>query len=318
MSLRPIPRSEHVRSGVYALVFAPVALIFMGSSMADLQAQAAVGLPLASVEGLIGVALATIILALVSLNCEESPAGMYVTSALSIPIGLSQAAGYLRVPLLQSTIFDLPDMRSSVLWSLYPLSVTLITGCAAVALTYARYPAVKIDSLVPYPAITGHRHTWVASLSIPATLIASVLFVLAAPNDTSAVSANGLSALEPAAGTHALETIIAAILLGLTALVARFSLTGPQAGAWLIMAIPTYMLVPLWSSITGSVVTPGPSVTTQLALASPVIASLGCLLGASTMGIYVARQRVSVGDEATQLDTQRDQNNGDETRLADK
>ena len=136
MNLRPTSRSEHVRSGVYALVFAPVALIFMGSSMADLQAQAAVGLPLASVEGLIGVALATIILALVSLNCEESPAGMYVTSALSIPIGLSQAAGYLRVPLLQSTIFDLPDMRSSVLWSLYPpvghSNHRMCRGCADV------------------------------------------------------------------------------------------------------------------------------------------------------------------------------------------
>ena len=42
--------SARLRSGLFAFVFAPIALVFLGSSMVDVQALAAVGQPLASVE----------------------------------------------------------------------------------------------------------------------------------------------------------------------------------------------------------------------------------------------------------------------------
>ena len=40
--------SARLRSGLFAFVFAPIALVFLGSSMVDVQALAAVGQPLDS------------------------------------------------------------------------------------------------------------------------------------------------------------------------------------------------------------------------------------------------------------------------------
>ena len=69
----------------------------------------------------------------------------------------------------------------------------------------------------------------------------------------------------------------------------RSSLTGPQLTAWFFMVLPSYMLWPLWASITGSVVRPGASMLTSLSMAAPVVATLGLVLGSSTIGIYWAR-----------------------------
>ena len=55
------------------------------------------------------------------------------------------------------------------------------------------------------------------------------------------------------------------------------------------MVLPSYMLWPLWTSITGSVVRPGASILTSLSMAAPVVATLGLVLGSSTIGIYWAR-----------------------------
>ena len=95
--------SARLRSGLFAFVFAPVALVFLGSSMVDVQALAAVGQPLASVEGLIGMALASLLLALIALNCEESSAGMVVTFVWSLVVGVAQFLGVARLPLLMKS-----------------------------------------------------------------------------------------------------------------------------------------------------------------------------------------------------------------------
>ena len=92
--------SARLRSGLFAFVFAPIALVFLGSSMVDVQALAAVGQPLASVEGLIGLALASLLLALIALNCEESSTGMVVTFVWSIIVGATQFYGVARIPFL--------------------------------------------------------------------------------------------------------------------------------------------------------------------------------------------------------------------------
>lgn len=302
MSFASTLESPHARSGLFALVFAPAALVLLGSSMADVQAQTAIGQPLASVEGLIGMALATIIVALVSMNCDESPAGMIVTSASSVVVGACQGAGLLRVPLLQASLIDAPDMRAAVAWSLYPVAVTVITGCAAAALARAGRPvrgprpAPRPDA--PHRTILRHRHAWVAGFAIPAALLALLLLVDVAPWDTTEVASLGLSALAPTRALAAPKALAAALLLGLVALLSRFSLTGPQAAAWFLMALPGYAIWPLWTSISGAVVTPGPSPLTALALASPVVAALGMLLGASTIGVYWARARAEAPDSS--------------------
>ena len=113
--------SARLRSGLFAFFFAPMSLVFLGSSMVDVQALAAVGQPLASVEGLIGMALASLLLALIALNCEESSAGMVVTFAWSIAVGVAQLAGVARIPLLMRSSVGSSDMAAGVAWCLYPV-----------------------------------------------------------------------------------------------------------------------------------------------------------------------------------------------------
>lgn len=317
--------SRHARSGLFALVFAPPALVLLGSSMADIQAQTAIGQPLASVEGLISMGLAAVLIALVSVNCEDSPAGMIVTSAASLVIGAFQAFGHLRIPLLQASLIDASDMRAAVAWNLYPLAVTFITACAALALAIARRPFVPTEH--PSRArLRAHRHAWVAGLALPAALLVALLYRALAPNDTTGVASTGLSALSSPLGSAPWPGLLAALLLGLITLSSVYSLTGPQAAAWLLLVAPGYMLWPLWTSITGQVVTPGASPTTSISLASPVIAALGLLVGASTIGVYGARARAAAPTEgedpaADPLEAQparsaeRDPLEGPETRL---
>ncbi len=283
--------SPHARSGIFALVFAPAALVLLGSSMADVQAQTAIGQPLASVEGLIGMVLAAVLLALVSMNCDESPAGMIVAFAVSIAVGAAQNAGLLAIPILQASSIDGADMSAAVTWSLYPLAVAVVIGGAALALVLASRSTADSPAGAPLRAILEHRHAWVASLALPAAFVAVLLLIRAAPNDTTGVATAGLSALHSPEAGDWLLALAAAGLLGLVALMSPFSLTGPQAASWVLMVLPGYMLLPLWSSITGAVVTPGPSRGTSVALAAPVVAALGLVLGTTTIGVYWARLR---------------------------
>lgn len=291
MSLRSVIRTPHAKSLLFALVFAPVALILLGSSMADVQAKTAIGQPLASVEGLIGMGIAAVLLTLVSLNCEESPAGMFLTSGLSVIVGAGQFVGFLRIPMLQSSFVDSLDMQAAVSWSLYPLGVTAITLGAALALmlTFRRAAHPQRLGTSQGRRIFHHRHAWVAGFAIPSALGASILLIVIAPSDTTEVAAHGLGALGPFTPGAAIIAFTAALLLGVVAFMACLSLTGPQLTAWLFMVLPSYMLWPLWTSITGSVVRPGASILTSLSMAAPVVATLGLVLGSSTIGIYWAR-----------------------------
>ena len=68
MSRLSLPVGAILRPAIFAVIFAPLALILMGMSLADLQARAAIGVPLASVEGMIGMAISAILLAMISIN----------------------------------------------------------------------------------------------------------------------------------------------------------------------------------------------------------------------------------------------------------
>ncbi|QPK81375.1 hypothetical protein G7Y41_00340 [Schaalia sp. ZJ405] len=281
-------QTPRFRSGIFALVFAPIALILMGSSMADIQTQTAMGQPLASVEGMIGVALSSSLLALVSINCDISAAGMAVTCLMSIPIGLLQLSGFLSVPVLMASRMGPADMNAAMLWNFYPVCVTLITAGATASLTLVR-PSPSLDQtqrLVP----SSHRHAWAASISLPAC--ASVLLILIdmAPADSSQVGASGLAGILFGYTLRPFAGLIVGLLLAITAFVTHWSLTGPQFAGWAVLILPSYLLEPLWASLTGRVVTPGASTLTQIALAAPVAASLGLVLTTTTIGVYWARK----------------------------
>ena len=55
--------------------------------------------------------------------------------------------------------------------------------------------------------------------------------------------------------------------------------------------LPTYVVLPVWGSLTGNVIVPGPSLLTKMALASPPLAALGMATGCASMGVLWARVR---------------------------
>ena len=191
--------SARLRSGLFAFVFAPIALVFLGSSMVDVQALASVGQPLASVEGLIGMALASLLLALIALNCEESSAGMVVTFVWSIVVGVAQFFGVARLPFLMKSSVGAEDVIAGVSWCLYPVCMSLMLGACALTIKSVRVRAGK-STRVPLARV--HRHGFGTTVALPAAVAAGTLMVAAAPSDTTNVAAMGLQGVTEGFDTH--------------------------------------------------------------------------------------------------------------------
>ena len=280
--------SARLRSGSFAFVFAPIALLFLGSSMVDVQALAAVGQPLASVEGLIGMALASLLLALIALNCEESSAGMVVTFLWSLAVGAAQFMGVARIPFFMKASVQSDDMAAGVLWSLYPVCISLMLGACALTIKSVRARAGRETRM---PLARVHRHAFGTTVALPAALAVSVLMVSASPSDTTNVAALGLEGVLAGHSMGHGLALGAGLALALLVVSARWSITGAQLATWLILVLPTYVVVPVWASLTGNVIVPGPSILTKLALASPTLAALGMATGCASMGVLWARVR---------------------------
>ena len=280
--------SARLRSGLFAFIFAPVALVFLGSSMVDVQALAAVGQPLASVEGLIGMALASLLLALIALNCEESSAGMVVTFVWSIVVGAAQFLGVARLPLLMKSSVGTKDMFAGVLWCMYPVCLSLMLGACALTIKSVRVRAGK-DTRMPLARV--HRHSFGTTVALPASAAAGVLMVAAAPSDSTNVAAMGLEGVLEGHTLMPLLALGAGLSFALLVVSARWSITGTQIASWFILVLPTYVVLPVWASLTGNVIVPGSSLLTKIALASPPLAALGMATGCASMGVLWARIR---------------------------
>ena len=280
--------SARLRSGLFAFVFAPIALVFLGSSMVDVQALASVGQPLASVEGLIGMALASLLLALIALNCEESSAGMVVTFVWSIVVGAAQFLGVARLPLLMKSSVGTKDMFAGVLWCMYPVCLSLMLGACALTIKSVRVRAGK-DTRMPLARV--HRHAFGTTVALPASVAAGVLMVAAAPSDSTNVAAMGLEGVLEGHTLMPLLALGAGLAFALLVVSARWSITGTQIATWTILVLPSYVILPVWASLTGNVIVPGPSIMTKFALASPPLAALGMATGCASMGVLWARVR---------------------------
>lgn len=280
--------SARLRSGLFAFLFAPVALLFLGSSMVDVQALAAVGQPLASVEGLIGMALASLLLALIALNCEESSAGMVVTFAWSLAVGVAQFLGVARLPFLMKSAVQPEDMFAGVVWGLYPVCLSLMLGACALTIKSVRVRAGR-ETRIPLARV--HRHAFGTTVALPAAVAVGVLLVAAAPSDSTNVAAMGLDGLLEGHSMGHGMALGAGVALAAMVVSARWSITGAQLATWLILVFPTYVALPVWASLTGNVIVPGSSLLTKLSLACPVLAALGMATGSASLGVLWARVR---------------------------
>ena len=181
MSKLSLPPGSALRSAFFAAIFAPVALILMGMSLADLQARAAIGVPLASVEGMIGMAFSAIILGMISINCERHSIGMFVAAAWALIIGFLQTFGYLRIHFLVAANLSADDMSAAQRWNLYPVCVAaiLLGSGVALALTHrARAKNPEAEELMPFERHQSERIA-VAVASLPLGIGALALLIVA-------------------------------------------------------------------------------------------------------------------------------------------
>ena len=219
--------SARLRSGVFALVFAPIALVFMGSSMTDVQSLTAAGQPLASVEGLIGLALASTLFALIAMNCDDSSAGMFVAFGWSLVIGAAQMAGYLQVPMLMKSPARPHDMLAAMSWSMYPVAMAAILAASAVTVKSVR---VRAGETTRMPLARSHRSAFGASVALPAAAVVFAVYVYIAPNNSVRVAHEGLIGLVSSYEYHPAMALAGAGALAAMALSARWSITGTQLG----------------------------------------------------------------------------------------
>ena len=280
--------SARLRSGVFAFVFAPIALVFMGSSMTDVQSLTAAGQPLASVEGLIGLALASTLFALIAMNCDDSSAGMFVAFGWSLVIGAAQMAGYLQVPMLMKSPARPHDMLAAMSWSMYPVAMAAILAASAVTVKSVR---VRAGETTRMPLARSHRSAFGASVALPAAAVVFAVYVYIAPNNSVRVAHEGLIGLVSSYEYHPAMALAGAGALAAMALSARWSITGTQLGAWAVLVMPSYLVVPVWASLTGKVVVPGRSPITQLLVAAPVLTALGLTVATTSLGTLWSRTK---------------------------
>lgn len=298
-------RAQHARSGLFAFFFTPVALGMLGLAVTDSQAVAAVGQPLSSSLGLIGLMISTVLLGLIAVNADESPAGMVVMTAWSLIIGIMQLLGITPVPVGMVSSVSGSDTRASMLWCLYPLAVFSICLGATIATIEVRRRAVSAvkqhgdasgweavaDVYAPGPLHERDR-VIVTTSSMILVVVAVAALIWAAPSDTLPVAAHGLAGLVPAHPSGWAAALVAAVSLGVVAWGTRRSLFGAEVAAILVMVLPAYLVLPLRSTLTGMVATPGRSILTSFSLAAPVVTALGLTLAAVALGPHWARRRI--------------------------
>jgi len=284
-------RGQHLRCGIFAAFFAPIALAVLGLAVTDLQATAAVGQPLSSSEGMVGILVAALLLVLIGVNSEDSPAGMVVTTAAALVVGCLQMFGVTPLPGRALSGVSGADLVSALSWGLYPLSVLAICAGSTLAMLMWRREARRgPGSPRRRPLSHGGERTAVATTSMLLAAGAATCLVVAAPTDTIEVAAHGLPGILALHSPRVLPALAAAALLGCVALGSRWSVMGTQVPAWLLMVLPGFFGVPVWMTLTGRVITPGPSPATAIGLAAPVVTALGLLLVTTSLGVHWARR----------------------------
>lgn len=290
-------RAQHVRSVAFSLVFAPVALSLMNLSLVSILAATAVGQPLSASAGMVGIVLAAVLFCLIAINSEESAGGMIALTAWSALIGLLNMQG------VSPTTVILPlkseEIMAALHWNYFPLATTAVFGGMTIAMylvrraaTHSELSAEQLwDSLLP-----SHRHYRERSRvfigAIAAIILSIGLYIYMAPMDSSGVAAYGLTGMQLGHEPRPFAGVLAAVLLGSVAVMTRWSSLGPQIAIWVFMVIPSYIVVPVWASLTGQVVTPGVSPMTAVQMATPVVMALGFTLAAVAVGPLLVRRNL--------------------------
>ena len=222
---------------------------------------------------------------------------MVVTFVWSLVVGVAQFLGVARLPLLMKSSVGREDMLAGVLWCMYPVCLSLILGACALTIKSVRVRAGK-DTRMPLARV--HRHAFGTTVALPAAIAAGVLMVGAAPSDSTNVAAMGLEGILEGHTLAPLFALGSGLAFAVLAVNARWSITGTQIATWAILVLPSYVVLPVWASLTGNVIVPGSSIITKFSLAAPPLAALGMATGCASMGVLWARIRALKNLDASQ------------------
>lgn len=277
----------------WALVFSPFVLVGLSLAVTDLVQVAATGQPLSSSEGLVGLLAAGTLLALLGVGVARTPAPLVAFAGWASVVGVLQT-----VPADVPLVVVRTTWRGSAAamgWCLFPACVwTIAVGGAAAAVLAHRARRGRARG-TPAPDRVANANILISVL-LAATADAALLWT--APRDTTAVAARGLAGLAADSAARPVG-LVAAAALGAIAVLSYRSSMGAQIAAWAVMVVPSLVVVPLVSSFSGWVATPGASLATAVGLASPVITGLGLMLAGTSLAVHWARgttlRRASAG-----------------------
>lgn len=316
------------RVGAPAFVLAPIALVSIMASLGSILSWAARGQPLSSTEGVVGLTLGTLMLALIGASATRTSWGLAMVTAWSALLlaaltglhllGLSVHSLAVLAPSDSARILLL-QLVGPAIWSGMPTLIFTISLCGTVAASLAR--AQRRLELHPEwprppridPGFLNGDADWFAAPGAPMsrTRTRAHLMVLAvdlllgvaawfcllsmAPTDVSGVAVYGPLALS-------FQTVRSLPMLGLVVIFALLTLStawstlGNLCTSCLVMILPGLLLIPSLSSLAGTVAAPGAPLATAAALAAPVMACYGLVSLSLTVGIHWVRTAPQAGD----------------------
>lgn len=269
----------------------------MNASVVSVLASTAVGQPLSSSMGIIGTLIAGGIIAMISYNAVSSPIGLYLLVGWTLLIVTLDHTRFS--PTAAVINLQIDEINTALSWSLFRFAMVAIFFAAALTMHWLRWagqPTAHSEARLASSLIRSESHlrmrSAMATSAIIMTGMAGFLYMYSAPRNSVNVAWMGIMGMQEGHTSHLWASLLAGVALSSIVLMCRWTTLGPLAGIIGIMMIPTYIVLPMWASLTGLVVTPGASIGTSIQMASPVMMALGtCLLG-SVIGPIHLRHRL--------------------------
>lgn len=286
-----------VQEAVLSFVLSPIALISLFLSAGSLTGWAAVGQPLSSPEAALGLTLSGLLLLRVGMSATRTTSGLLVTALWALVFtGLSEIMvaifrpAWLQDPTLTGTpqmLGNMVELALTLAWSDLPTLVFTVCSAAFFTARIARKIRKKrllVDGLANPTAGRIQART-LAIVDLLAVTFLWLSTVDLAPTNITAVAAYGPAALGVFGGNLA-PVLLAAFGLIVLTLSAGWSALETAAISTLLLLLPSAVIVPVSSTLTGSVAAPGAAEATAVSLAGPLVQCLSVLLIALTFGLH--------------------------------
>lgn len=270
----------------------PLGLLLLYASSAAVMVAAAEGTPLASYIGTVGVLVGGLVLFGLGALSTTSSVALYVLTGwaailaiiftLPIPIRNSARGGVW----LGFEIAFAP-----LTWSCLP--VLIFSACAGATVSVLLVRRWQRDaSPLAEPTVMRDKNTQAGAISVLISVaLATVLWAAVmeqSPPDLELFALLGSQGLDvlPRSGVALLISCATVFIMAVST---AYSTLGVAVTATFMMLLPGLVLFPLWGTLTGAVATPSAPAETMLALASPVVATLGATLLGITLPIHYLR-----------------------------